>query len=219
MTRVTTTGRGWWRGGALAIAAVLALAGCGGGADDGSSAEEPAATASDDEAAADPTQGTSDEAPADEGSEDVADDGSMEEMSEDEHGDMDMAVAEGVGGPAGASEATRTIDVTVSNELVFDPDAFEVEAGEVVTFVVTNTGDIEHEFVLGDEAMQQEMAAQMASGDDHAHSGESSNAVTVHGGETAELTWRFGEPGTVLVGCHEPGHYEAGMRAVVTVTG
>lgn len=44
------------------------------------------------------------------------------------------------------------------------------------------------------------------------------HAVTVHGGETARLTWRFGEPGTVLVGCHVPGHHEAGMSATIAVS-
>ena len=123
-----------------------------------------------------------------------------------------------VGEPAEASEADRTIEVTVDNAFAFTPDAFDVSAGEVVTFEISNTGDIEHEFVLGDEEMQAAMADEMASGDEHAHAGEMSNAVTIHAGETASLTWRFTEPGEVLVGCHEPGHYEGGMRATITVS-
>lgn len=46
---------------------------------------------------------------------------------------------------------------------------------------------------------------------------EMGNAVTVHAGETAELTWRFTRAGTVLLGCHVQGHYEAGIRGEVTV--
>ena len=36
-------------------------------------------------------------------------------------------------------------------------------------------------------------------------------------GETMELTWRFGENGIVIFGCHEPGHYAGGMQGQVTV--
>jgi uncharacterized cupredoxin-like copper-binding protein len=38
-------------------------------------------------------------------------------------------------------------------------------------------------------------------------------------GETKELTWRFTVAGDVLIACHQPGHSEAGMTAVITVTG
>ena len=73
--------------------------------------------------------------------------------------------------------------------------------------------------MLGDKEAQDQMAEMMESGDDHAHSGEMSNAVTIHAGDAAELTWRFpSATGTVLLGCHVPGHYEAGMSGTVTVT-
>lgn len=148
-------------------------------------------------------------------------DGDMEtaggDMDMDDDMDMDMSGA--YGEPADASDADRTIEVVVDNEFAFQPAEHEVAAGEVVTFRITNTGDLEHEFVLGDEQAQQQMGEQMDEGDDgHAHSGEMSNAVTVHAGEEAELTWRFPDDAvTVLIGCHVPGHWEAGMRGSVTV--
>lgn len=142
-----------------------------------------------------------------------------DDMSDDDM-DMgdDMDLSGAFGEPADASQADRTIEVAVDNELAFDPAEYEVAAGEVVTFRIANTGDIEHEFVLGDEQAQQQMSDEMGEDDGHAHSGEMSNAVTIHPGEEAELTWRFpDEATTVLVGCHVPGHYEAGMRGTVTV--
>jgi uncharacterized cupredoxin-like copper-binding protein len=140
----------------------------------------------------------------------------------DEHGGMmgDDAGAEGggpasdVGEPADPSEATRTIEVEAF-DMAFDPDQVEVAAGEVVTFVVTNTGEAVHEFVLGDAAMQAEHAHQMAD-DGHAH--DDPNAISLAPGETKELTWRFVEAGTVEYGCHEPGHYEAGMHGEMTIS-
>jgi len=43
------------------------------------------------------------------------------------------------------------------------------------------------------------------------------NAISLEPGETKEIIWRFGKRGKVEIACHLPGHYEAGMRAIVTV--
>jgi uncharacterized cupredoxin-like copper-binding protein len=43
-------------------------------------------------------------------------------------------------------------------------------------------------------------------------------AVTVEPGKTEELTTRFDDAGTYEIGCHEPGHYAAGMKITITVT-
>jgi uncharacterized cupredoxin-like copper-binding protein len=138
-----------------------------------------------------------------------AHDGMMgDDAAEEAHASAD------VGEPADPSEATRTIEVEAF-DMAFDPDRIEVEAGEVVRFVVTNTGEAVHEFVLGDAAMQAEHAHQMAD-DGHAH--DDPNAISLAPGETKELTWRFGEAGTVEYGCHEPGHYEAGMHGEMTIS-
>jgi len=45
------------------------------------------------------------------------------------------------------------------------------------------------------------------------------NMVSVEAGQTAELTFSFATPGEMLIGCHEAGHYEAGMHARLIVTG
>ncbi len=183
---------------AVVAAAGLLLAACG-------DADDTAGTGATATAPADASQ-TQDGDPDDPGS----------DMGADTGADMDMSGA--YGEPADASAADRTIEVAVDNEFAFEPAEYEVAAGEVVTFRITNAGDIEHEFVLGDEHAQQRMAEEMGESDGHAHSGEMTNAVTIHPGEQAELTWRFPDHATtVLVGCHVPGHYEAGMRGSVTV--
>ena len=118
------------------------------------------------------------------------------------------------GEAASADEADREVTVLASDKLRFDPTSVEVSAGEVITFVVTNEGQIDHEFVLGDEAYQEAHGEDMAG---HEMS-ESDNAVTVAPGQTAELTWRFESSGEVLYGCHEPGHYDGGMVGTVAVS-
>lgn len=49
------------------------------------------------------------------------------------------------------------------------------------------------------------------------HDGDS-EAITVDPGDRGELTYAIGETGSVLIGCHQPGHYDAGMMVEVTVT-
>jgi uncharacterized cupredoxin-like copper-binding protein len=84
-----------------------------------------------------------------------------------------------------------------------------------VTFVVRNVGDIDHEFVLGDDAYQDMHEGDMEESG-HPMDGMR-NAIVVEPGESAELTWSFDEAGEVLYGCHEPGHYEGGMVGKIEV--
>jgi uncharacterized cupredoxin-like copper-binding protein len=111
--------------------------------------------------------------------------------------------------------ADRVIAVTMTDAFRYEPDSFTVQAGETVTFEVTNDGAIVHEFLVGDEEQQAEFAEEMASGGGH-HDGE--DGVSVEPGATERFTHTFEEAGDLLVGCHEPGHYEAGMVAPITVT-
>jgi uncharacterized cupredoxin-like copper-binding protein len=96
-----------------------------------------------------------------------------------------------------------------------EPTSMTVPAGIPVTFVITNTGAIDHEFVLGDEEAQAEHEAEMAAGGMRHDEPE---GVAVAPGESKELTYTFTEAGETLAGCHFPGHYGGGMKATITVT-
>jgi len=104
-----------------------------------------------------------------------------------------------VGEPADAEDATRTIEVTTLDTMAFVPSRISVSAGETIGFVVTNAGKSVHEFTLGSGV----------------HSG--SNSITMQPGETKQIIWSFSETGTLEYACHEPGHYEAGMRGQITI--
>jgi Cu+-exporting ATPase len=119
--------------------------------------------------------------------------------------------------PVSAVAADRTIAIDANDQLRFVPDAISVRVGETVAFNVTNTGTAPHEFVLGDAAAQQQHEAEMARGDQMTDP-ETGAAVAVPPGKTATLVYRFTKPGTLLFGCHVPGHYNAGMQGTVTVT-
>jgi uncharacterized cupredoxin-like copper-binding protein len=124
--------------------------------------------------------------------------------------------AEPSAAPAASTSAATRIDIALTDELRMEPSSMTVPAGVPVTFVITNTGAIEHEFVLGDEEAQVEHEAEMAAG---GMRHDEPDAVAVAPGQSKELTYTFAEPGETLAGCHFPGHYDAGMKATITVTG
>jgi uncharacterized cupredoxin-like copper-binding protein len=116
---------------------------------------------------------------------------------------------------ASASAAAQQIEVTLTDTLKMEPAEMSVKAGQPVTFVVTNTGAIEHEFYLGDEAMQAEQEEMMQAGE-MAH--DTAEGMTLKPGETKELTYTFDTAGQTIAGCHVAGHYAGGMKAMITVS-
>lgn len=121
-----------------------------------------------------------------------------------------------------APDRSGVIEITMADN-AFSPDRVTVEAGEEVTFRFRNEGELRHEALLGTAEEQAEHEAEMAGDteDDHGggagHGDERTGAVTVEPGDTGELSHRFEGDGELLVGCHEPGHWEAGMKLTVTV--
>ena len=120
------------------------------------------------------------------------------------------------GQPADPADADRTVEISANDDFSFDPDAVEVQVGEVVTFSVTNSGDLPHEFTLGPGDVQQEHEEEMAKMGDM-EMDDDVNAISVPAGETVDLTWEFTEAGSVLYGCHTQGHYDAGMVGNIDV--
>lgn len=117
----------------------------------------------------------------------------------------------------GANGADRTVSVRMFDDMRYEPDRFDVNAGQVVRFEVTNSGEVRHEFFIGTTDEHREHADEMRERGhaDEAHANPA--AVTVEPGATGTLEYTFAGAGELLVGCHEPGHYEAGMVAPITV--
>lgn len=139
------------------------------------------------------------------------------------------------------AESDRVVTVTMTDNS-FTPDEFTVTEGETITFEFHNEGKILHEAVFGDAAVQAAHANQM-SGASAEHmgelgqsgesghmggSGESGHmggmnhgsggaAVSVEPDRIVTLEYTFSAAGEVLIGCHQPGHWDAGMKAVVHV--
>lgn len=118
-------------------------------------------------------------------------------------------------------DQVRTIEVEMVDN-AFDPETLEVSRGETVRFVFTNTGEVAHDAFVGDVAAQagHEDEMRAADGDEHGggHGDDTEDALTVEPGDTGELTHTFDDTGTLEIGCHQEGHYDAGMTITVEVT-
>lgn len=116
---------------------------------------------------------------------------------------------------SGAGDAGDTREVRVGLRFSrFVPDEFAFPAGTTVRFVVENRDPIDHEFLIGDEEVQQ--AHEEGT---EAHHGAKPGEISVPAGETRTTTYTFDEPGRLLIGCHLPTHWDYGMRGEITVTG
>lgn len=140
-----------------------------------------------------------------------------------------------IGEPAKASAKTRTVKVTLGDSY-YEPESIQVKAGETVRFVLTNEGELLHEFNIGTAAMHAEHQKEMAMMVDHGmltptgidetmmnmdHSKmdgmgsgmkhDDPNSALVEPGKTKELVWKFPKATELEFACNMPGHYEAGM--------
>lgn len=122
-----------------------------------------------------------------------------------------MLLAGGVGcRPASAgSDEVRTVVVEIRHSR-FSPEQMTFSRGDKVRFVIRNTDPIDHEFILGDEEVQ----ARHEFGTDAEH-GTIPGEVTILAGDEGSTTYAFDRRGTLIYGCHLPGHYGYGMRGTV----
>lgn len=143
-----------------------------------------------------------------------------------EHGGSHSATPE--------AEVERTVQIE-AGDMWFGPEELSITAGETVRFKVANTGNLQHEFVIGDaEAQEAHREMMQAMGDSHgdghgghgghdmaegAHGGEMPS-VTLAPGETTELIWTApADVDTLVYACNIPGHYESGMFGEINLGG
>ena len=141
------------------------------------------------------------------------------------------------GQPAKASAATRTITVTMRDNL-FEPESIAVNAGETVRFVLRNEGAFVHEFNIGTAAMhaahQEEMQMmvehgvlepdrinrermKMDMGGGKTMSHDDPNSILLEPGKTGEIVWTFTKATGLEFACNIPGHYDAGMVGKLSI--
>lgn len=144
----------------------------------------------------------------------------VDEMThaDEHHDDVGSADVTREGGdPAvGAGEMVVNVEMV---EFGFIADVDVVPLGEPVIFRFANTGVVPHEAMFGSHHQQDEFAESAGHGDHGAdgHHGEVA-AITLDPGASGEMILEFTETGEVWIGCHLPGHFDAGMVASFAVT-
>ncbi|MDQ2935372.1 MAG: plastocyanin/azurin family copper-binding protein [Chloroflexota bacterium] len=111
-------------------------------------------------------------------------------------------------GPAGPQRVTITIHYSS-----FDPSALTVQHGVPVTFVLVNEDPIDHEWIVGDQALHE----RHRHGTEPVH-GARPTEVTVPAGTTIETTVTFDQSAHLTYVCHLPHHEAYGMVGTLTVT-
>ena len=127
------------------------------------------------------------------------------------------AHASSLGKSGDPKKVTRTIEVGMNDTMRFSPANIAVKSGETIRFIVKNNGKIKHEMVIGTVKELKEHAALMRKFPEMEHADP--NQVSVEPGKTGEMIWQFTRAGKVDFACLQPGHYEAGMKGLVTVSG
>jgi uncharacterized cupredoxin-like copper-binding protein len=126
-----------------------------------------------------------------------------------EHGMLGYIQLVGPGAPTvGTTDNPRIVWMQMDDTLKFMPDSVPVAKGETIRFVLTNIGQATHEFQVGPADM---VAADNVDGVLNVEKDE------LIAGHTFSVDYTFSGAGPYAYACHEPGHYEAGMKGVIVL--
>ena len=122
---------------------------------------------------------------------------------------MDWGIA---GDPKAVS---RTIAISMTDDMRFTPAVVDVKLNETVRFVIKNDGKILHEMVIGTKDELDKHAAMMEKFPNMAH--DEAYMAHVDPGKSGDIVWRFNRAGDFDFACLLPGHYQAGMIGKIKV--
>ncbi len=114
-----------------------------------------------------------------------------------------------------ARNVSRTITLVMSDTMRFTPDRIEVRQGETVRLRVRNSGKLLHELVIGTPRELAAHAEQMLKHPGMEH--DEPYMTHVDPGKTGEIIWTFNRPGEFEFACLIAGHFQAGMKGLITV--
>ena len=135
------------------------------------------------------------------------------------------------------SDINRVIKVKMYDNY-YEPNSFQIKAGETIKFEVENLGELVHEFNIANKMMHikhqpemekmveneilladsidEEKMKKMAKIDKsmgHSHS----NSVLLEPNEKGDIVWKFENAMNIEIACNVPGHYQIGMIAKVDI--
>ena len=134
------------------------------------------------------------------------------------------------------SEVNKTIEIKMYDNY-FEPKEIKIKKNETVRFLITNYGELVHEFniatremhlnhqdemmkmmeygiLLGDKIDKQKM--QELSKKDHSLAHSHKNSLLLEPNQSGELIWKFSKDIVLEAACNVPGHYDSGMITKIT---
>ena len=114
-----------------------------------------------------------------------------------------------------ATGVKRTIDISMGDDMRFEPAHLDIRLGETVRFTIRNRGKLMHEMVIGTRAELDAHAALMLKHPNMEH--DDPWMAHVEPEQSGEIVWRFNRAGEFEFACLLPGHYQAGMRGTIRV--
>ena len=133
------------------------------------------------------------------------------------------------------SEVERTIQIKMYDNY-YEPKEINVKRSETIKFIVTNYGELVHEFNIATKEMHIEHQPEMMkmvenqilladkidmkkmkemAKKDHSMGHSHSNSVLLEPEQSAELIWKFSTDINLEAACNVPGHYQSGMVAKI----
>ncbi|KZD21201.1 copper resistance protein [Tardiphaga robiniae] len=139
-------------------------------------------------------------------------------VAEADHGSHAHDETFSTGEPGDAKKPARIVQVTMTEaggKMLFTPSRVEVRKDEQIKFVLRNSGELDHEFVLATTEENLKHAESMKKAPDMEH--DDPNAKKLAPKKTGDLVWKFTKAGEFEYSCLIPGHREAGMIGTVVV--
>ena len=114
----------------------------------------------------------------------------------------------------------------------YEPSLITVKKGETIKFIITNLGEMVHEYNIGTKEMHIKHQPEMQklidheiisfdkidmkkmkemSKKDHSLGHSHSNSIMLEPQAKGEIIWKFSNDITLEMACNIPGHYESGM--------
>jgi len=122
------------------------------------------------------------------------------------------------GQPGDGKKPARIVQVTMTEadgKMLFLPSRIEARKDEQIKFILRDSGELDHEFVLGTRDENLRHAESMKKNLDMEH--DDPNAKKLAPNKTGEIIWKFTKSGEFEYACLIPGHREAGMIGTVVV--
>jgi uncharacterized cupredoxin-like copper-binding protein len=122
------------------------------------------------------------------------------------------------GEPGNPKKPARIVLITMregDGKMMFIPDRIEVKRGEQIRFMISNSGELDHEFILATTQENVKHAEEMKKNPEMEH--DDPNARRVKPKKRDEIVWRFTKVGQFEFGCLIPGHRDAGMTGTIIV--